>query len=301
MSVGLIIRLRVGRPGTHGLPRHIAGLRVIAVVAGITANAASPVSTANAANAVIRFRSGLVQLVRLSLNSRGLPRLRQLTPRSPGLVRRLAAGSVGTVSIFSAISRARLTRLGLSRVRLSRGGRLGGHRALHGLFSRVRPFGLVRLAELTRLALTDHGGRLGRPLRVRIGLTGLGPLTPGLVGRGRRFVPRALRLGLRLELGRLGRHRALHRFCSLVRPFGLARLVRLTRLIDYGNRPRPDGPIPHDIDCRSPSALLRPPSLHRTLINEGDHGYVFSPLLIGRGQCSAVADVGLELLEVVLR
>ena len=169
------------------------------------------------------------------------------------------------------------------------------------MFSRVRPFGLVRLAELTRLALTDHGGRLGRPLRVRIGLTGLGPLTPGLVGRGRRFVPRALRLGLRLELGRLGRHRALHRFCSLVRPFGLAQLVRLARLIDYGNRPRPDGPIPHDIDCRSPSALLRPPSLHRTLINEGDHGYVFSPLLIGRGQCAAVADVGLELLEVVLR
>jgi hypothetical protein len=288
MSVGPIIRLRFGRPGTHGLPRHIAGLRVIAVVAGITANAA---------NAVIRFRSGLVQLVRLSLNSRGLPRLRQLTPRSPGLVRRLAAGSVGTVSIFSAISRARLTRLGLSRVRLSRGGRLGGHRALHGLFSRVRPFGLVRLAELTRLTLTDHGSRLGQPLRVRIGLTGLGPLTPGLVGRGRRFVPRALRL-VRLELGRLDRHRALDGF---IRPFGLARLVRLARLIDYGNRPRPDGPIPHDIDCRSPSALLRPPSLHRTLINEGDHGYVFSPLLIGRGQCAAVADVGLELLEVVLR
>ena len=295
MSVGPIIRLRFGRPGTHGLPRHIAGLRVIAVVAGITANAASPVSTANAANAVIRFRSGLVQLVRLSLNSRGLPRLRQLTPRSPGLVRRLAAGSVGTVSIFSAIRRARPTRLGLSRVRLSRGGRLGGHRTLQGLFSRVRPFGLTRLA---RLALTDHGGRLGRPLRVRIGLTGPGPLTPGLVGRGRRFVPRALRLGLRLELGRLGRHRALDGF---IRPFGLARLVRLARLIDYGNRPRPDGPIPHDIDCRSPSALLRPPSLHRTLINEGDHGYVFSPLLIGRGQCAAVADVGLELLEVVLR
>ena len=295
MSVGPIIRLRFGRPGTHGLPRHIAGLRVIAVVAGITANAASPASPVSTA---IRFRSGLVQLVRLSLNSRGLPRLRQLTPRSPGLVRRLAAGSVGTVSIFSAISRARLTRLGLSRVRLSRGGRLGGHRALQGLFSRVRPFGLVRLAELTRLALTDHGGRLGRPLRVRIGLTGPGPLTPGLVGRGRRFVPRALRLGLRLELGRLGRHRALDGF---IRPFDLARLVRLTRLIDYGNRPRPDGPIPHDIDCRSPSALLRPPSLHRALINEGDHGYVFGPLLIGRGQCSAVADVGLELLEVVLR
>ena len=216
MSVGPIIRLRFGRPGTHGLPRHIAGLRVIAVVAGITANAASPASPVSTA---IRFRSGLVQLVRLSLNSRGLPRLRQLTPRSPGLVRRLAAGSVGTVSIFSAISRARLTRLGLSRVRLSRGGRLGGHRALHGF----------------------------------------------------------------------------------IRPFGLARLVRLARLIDYGNRPRPDGPIPHDIDYRSPSALLRPPSLHRTLINEGDHGYVFSPLLIGRGQCAAVADVGLELLEVVLR
>jgi len=103
---------------------------------------------------------------------------------------------------------------------------------------------------------------------------------------------------LLIELGRLGRHRALDGF---IRPFGLARLVRLARLIDYGNRPRPDGPIPHDIDYRSPSALLRPPSLHRTLINEGDHGYVFSPLLIGRGQCAAVADVGLELLEVVLR
>jgi len=47
MSVGPIIRLRFGRPGTHGLPRHIAGLRVIAVVAGITANAATAPTPAN--------------------------------------------------------------------------------------------------------------------------------------------------------------------------------------------------------------------------------------------------------------